>query len=260
MTHIGPIVGYHRINREERNHVAILYHLLLHRSTNLEHFLKVTLERPDVDASSCELYLEFALLRDRWHNLNEDGRRALLEFHLPTVMAERKGLSIEEVNRSFAVRSPKPSKTEIQSPANWVASRIQGLDTEMTKAVHELKWCFNLKPDLVIVTKKGQVICIEAKVESGQGRYTCDLPKGGTHSINQQCCQEIMFTRFLGVEAPDLQMVLLGKNSSTKSRSLPITWSKAFAGLDPSGSHPFVERWLKENEVYPARAARTMRS
>ncbi len=249
---------YFQFNREERNHAAILYHLLLTGTENLKTFLNL-LGQPETDVSSCELYFEYAFLRDMWHNMPETQKREWILSKLPSLRKElTEAKTTAEWNSFFEVRTKRASQDKIQSPANWVTKRIKGLNDDEIKEVNELKWCFNLKPDLVIKKTNGDVICIEAKLESKQDKYTCALngDAGIAHSIGQLKCQQLMFTKMLGLEEKRIHPFLLVRGNSRPKGKDILTWEEVFAAMDKTGSHPFVAEWINRNEVYGSKLAR----
>lgn len=77
-----------------------------------------------------------------------------------------------EFNEYFGA-VPLPSEKYIQSPGNWSISKFKDNfpDNDEFLKVCKFKWCFNVKPDIVIHTSNDHAICIEAKFESGEGIF-----------------------------------------------------------------------------------------
>ena len=248
---------YYTFNREERNHAALLYHLLLTGSSNLGAFLELIGHASEPDLDQCEVYFEYAFLRDYWKRVlpTENKREWILKKLPPTFRELLHGKSVTEWNEFFKVRTSKASKGAIQSPANWVTKRISDVDHEAIKALNLLKWCFNLKPDLVIRTPGGKFICIEAKMDSKVSRYTCQLPptngqEGSVYSMSQINCQREMFAMLPDAKVQTFIPVLLVKKKGSLAGVEYVTWSDVFEKLDKSKSHPFVQRWTDDNLIY----------
>lgn len=102
-----------------------------------------------------------------------------------------------------------PSRSHVQSPQTWQASRImglasgdKGLSSNKTLSLEERKllvilgWCFNAKPDLVVHIDRESAICIEIKVESGEGVYSavCPGPDRSRLRVSQGEVQKIIMT------------------------------------------------------------------
>ena len=82
-------------------------------------------------------------------------------------------LRIEEVKHALR-RRPRPSTVYVQSPGNWSVARFDTSVVDGTTSSVEtcqFKWAFNVKPDLVIQTPSGKVLCIAAKWDSVEGIY-----------------------------------------------------------------------------------------
>jgi len=98
-----------------------------------------------------------------------------------------------------------PSRAHIQSPQTWQARRIMGpssgdqglsskedLSLEERKLLVILGWCFNAKPDLVVHMDRETAICIEIKVESGEGMYCAVCPDGSKFRVSQGEVQKMI--------------------------------------------------------------------
>ncbi len=148
--------AYYKINREERNFVSILYHLLFYRD-NLKRFLKYIEHNKNIDfavpyvgtsVKSSEIYLEFAFIRDVWHrytvkniskktldthNENNTAKESFIRELLgeagilkelglvDTIDRLKNGrYNYQKFNRFFGGKS----KNHIESPGNWRISAI----------------------------------------------------------------------------------------------------------------------------------------
>ena len=88
---------------------------------------------------------------------------------------ESVGLHVNRLNSMF-IRSP--SKTFLQSPANWQLLHFGHPQARMSDAdviaACKLKWAFKAKPDLVLQPTPDMALCIELKLESGEGTYPAE--------------------------------------------------------------------------------------
>ncbi len=160
--------GYADIVREERYFCAVLFHCMLQDTEGLKALVEKIVKGQG--EAPTKIFVEYAMARDLWKCLgkNNDAKKDYISQMLSLDLPET---SIEEFNRLFV--AGKSSITDIQSPARWGITTIfkNTLSVEIKKKACELKWAFNIKPDIVIELNNDGVICIEAKVESGEGRY-----------------------------------------------------------------------------------------
>ena len=142
-----PDLNFIEINREERNHVAILYHLLL-SGNNLQKFLKISGITGDYENSEIELFFEYALLRDFWERIKKDDegnteKKAYLFTILKDLILDKDKLDsfdTDAFNSYFGAKRAQ-SKTIIASPANW---SIASFDSEILANKDFLKAVCNL--------------------------------------------------------------------------------------------------------------------
>jgi len=261
----GP---YHAICREERNLAAVLYHLLL-VDDNLERFLKrVGYEQP-LHPTERAVYFEYAFLRDLWASLdprrsqdlgtskekldvaNETKRNVVLELLRPVESTYLKTCSVLGFNTYFGGGS-HPSKRDIQSPSTWSLPSYAKTITDPAEVlkVSRFKWAFNAKPDVVIHADHDHALCIEAKLESGEGSYPAsgvekrifkeDL---GLTYVGQLEIQHYLMTELLGIETEFLFLVAYSK--AGKAAEKVLTWGEAFAALELEGQPAFVWEWVE---------------
>ena len=254
---------YYEINREERNFAAILYHLLLDNN-NLELFLNKIDSSLTNNPSENAVYFEYAYIRDLWNQLDEIEResqnRLKKEFILSSLGVRDSDplfqLNPEDFNHYFgAVRTP--SKTKIVSPANWsYGSFDEKMTQELFAKACELKWCFNAKPDLVIQTSKSHAICIEAKLESGQGNYNATKNEK-SHQAGQFEIQRKLMTEILGIECeyliiaknkPRISAKYFSADSEKKTDTKLITWNFIFDLFQSQFNTEFLKKWKDQNE------------
>jgi hypothetical protein len=192
-------------NREERNAVAILFGLLTGPG-NVEAFARL-LDWQPADLPEVEVCVEWTYLRDLWSHHSRTAspdtlRTAILDALQPADGEALRACSPLEFNTHFGA-VPKPSSIYLQSPGNWSVAKFDPMigDDEEFRRACVFKWAFNVKPDLVLRTPSGKVLCIEAKWDSGEGSYpsnekekrsfvgvgsrTCPRPRcSGTSSAN----------------------------------------------------------------------------
>ena len=146
---------------------------------------------------------------------------------------------------------PKPSEKYVQNPGNWSVARFSSAitDNDDFLATCIFKWCFNAKPDLVLQIAAERVVCIEAKLESGEGRYPMAsiekkiFRRRGLPSVGQTEVQRHMFERILGYET---EFILLAKKRPRLEASHRfLSWGKAFDALDCDGMPEFMRRTIR---------------
>lgn len=243
--------GYHKINREERNLAAILYHLLLIEN-NFERFLElIECEFPIVQSEK-SIYFEYSYLRDLWHNArggNRVKRDLILNFLQPENLTELKQMSTLQFNTYFGV-VPTPSAHYIQSPGKWSIERYRHniLDKEEFFKVCKFKWAFNVKPDIVIHTSHNTAICIECKFDSTEGVYPTkpsevkEFKQKGLLSVTQTSLQKYLMEELLGINT---QFIFLVQKKGSKSEThTTLLWKEAFSSLKMNNSPQFIREWV----------------
>lgn len=247
--------GYYKINREERNLAAIFYHTLL-LDDNLKKFLdKIDCKLPIIE-NEVGIYFEYAYIRDLWNNIkqgNDFKRKLILNLLQPNNRQELEKMSVHDFNKYFGVIRAL-SANHITSPSNWSIKyydiNIKN-NSEFIK-VSKFKWCFNAKPDIVIHTTHNTAICIEAKFESGEGKYPSNdfereiFKKRGIELIGQLSIQRMIMEELLGIHSE--YIFLVQKKSETEIHKV-WTWKEAFANLETSRCPYFVREWLKRLEI-----------
>ena len=258
--------NYSHINREERNLAAILYYALFHNN-NTQRLLSLIGDRSSCEGSDFGIYFEYSFLRDLWRNIdyehdrasaNDAKKQAIIRLLAPANADELRSKTTLEFNTYFGC-VPKPSDSFIQSPGKWSIVGnprigIEGFsqtigDNGLFERVCRFKWAFNIKPDIVIHKSKASAVCIEAKLESGEGHYPYKpaeqmifTARGITDRTTQTELQRYMMEQLLGVET---RFIFLVKDSNSRSGShRTITWREVFNSLDTSGFHPFLLEWI----------------
>ena len=272
----GPILRetpFYRFVREERLFCTTLVHLLLQRGRNLKEFLELVNSRlpgPGIDTShleEAEVYMEFTRLRDHWHGLGKDntakrdlifdllGRAGGLTSHLDTVPE-----GITEFNQFFMGSRGGTSHRKIAYPGSWSVDILAQRFEDRPQVFREFcrfKWAFNIKPDIVVLVPGSGPLCIEAKLESGEGQYPASQgervifdrmfgPRGGR--VQQVELQRFMFERLL---ATPCHLLTIGRTpvgkADKRSQTPFLTWMEAFQALDVAASIPYVHKRNGEN-------------
>ena len=260
--------GYYEYAREERQFCALVAHLLMQKGPNLASFLKLCDARAgDLAVSEpgaireAEVYLEFSLLRDNWDRLGKENaaKRALI-FDL---MARVTGLErfrdetfpdiLSDFNERFMGAAGLRIKSDVVSPGRWSVLALAehfGSRPEEFRTLCMFKWSFNIKPDLVVLVPGRPLLSIEAKLESGEGRYPTRRAEveafdrlfgAGKGHVGQVELQQFMFRELLNAPCQSLMLV-----RDTKSEA-DLTWQEVFAGLDVGSSIDFVGRLIRSN-------------
>jgi len=227
--------GYHAICREERNVAAIFYHLLL-QGTNLRRFLdRVDCKLP-IRTDEIAIYFEYAFLRDLWNARVRDvetARSLILDLLVPSNADELRRMSVLEVNEFFGA-VPVASREYIQMPGKWSIERFAGhiTDNDAFLRTCRFKWAFNAKPDIVIHTTHDTAVCVEAKIESGEGQYPtnrseiAEFKRRGIPLQKQTDLQTYILRELLGIEAEFIYLVATRTAPSATHHT--ITWADAF--------------------------------
>lgn len=257
---IGNPSGYWSFCREERNLAAILYHLLL-CGDNLEQFCRSVEYQPTLRDPA--VYFEYAYLRDLWFCLggthksstelneaNQLKRRAIVETLRPSASNRLDSCSVAEFNDYFGA-VPKPSTWCIQSPSTWSLPRFHKNIPDRDEFLRTcmFKWAFNAKPDIVIHADADHALCIEAKLESGEGQYPTSPVEKAIFSelrlprVSQRQLQRYLMKDLLGIETEFLFLTAKADGFSAEDRTL--SWQAAFGAVELGTQPTFVNVWLQ---------------
>jgi hypothetical protein len=155
----------------------------------------------------------------------------------------------EASNKRLEQHASRSSGSEkyVQKPGNWSVAQFSAsiADDDDFLAACMFKWCFNAKPDLVLQTATERVVCIEAKLESGEGRYPATsvektiFKSRGLSSVGQTEVQRYTFEQLLGYET---EFILLAKKRPGSAGSHRcLSWADAFKCLDCTGVPEFMK-------------------
>jgi len=245
---------YMSINREERNLTALLYGALL-VNDNMSKMLNLVGYDLPVEPEQTVAYYEYAFLRDLWNRgeLDNAGKRDLITQLLATKDVQAlAGVSTGEWNEHFGCGGKTLSKKSVQSPGSWALTRYNKNipDNDEFLQTTRFKWCWNTKPDLVVHTTLDHALVIEAKLESGEGRYpgtTADrdvFAQRGLPPVGQFELQQHMVNVLLGIETRHL--FIIKTKAATSSTQMTITWHEIFDALNLDGLPPFVKTWVAQ--------------
>lgn len=248
MTNLRELAGfksYGDVVREERFFCAVLFHLLLSDERALQAFLEMCGVKTDgLDLRKVRVYVEYAMARDLWDSLgkskesNERKKQFIMSKvnPIPTSIVD---LNIEKFNKKFVAGRISPEY--IQSPGRWGIGRICGSleNPEVVRKACKLKWAFNIKPDIVIELNTDTVVCVEAKMESGEGQYPSSAERKILKERNltdvcrtQREIQAFLMTDILGFS--DVHRVFLsnGRQEEGKDESeVALTWADVFGRI-----------------------------
>lgn len=227
--------NYFEINREERNYAAILFAALC-RPNNAEHFLKLCGIENHI-GHDFGIYFEYSYIRDLWNKItNEETKREIIRQHLRiNGISEILRLPPKEINQKFGV-SGEASNEFVQYPGNWTLVKYNKnfADNDDFLNICRFKWSFNIKPDIVIHLDKNRAICIEAKYESGEGKYPADkneksiFSERGLDRVGQTELQTYMMNKLLGITTEFIFLVFKKAKSETHR---VLTWAEVFNNL-----------------------------
>lgn len=264
---------YVDFNREERHFSAILFHLLL-QPGGVEKFIALVRAPTPPPGAELQVFFEYTQLRDRFSEIarrchhDHDPHRQILRDAILRMLPQSDALSW------LSTAAPRPfneffcgpsgaSETYYQMPSRWSPTRRfddwHAKDPEFAKQACRMAWAFNAKPDLVIHTSEDTLICVEIKVESGEGAYKVPSKhcSDGYFRSSQLDIQRHALQNLLGYRA---HFVLLSPSESKKRTAEPevdccLIWKDALEGLSNDSERPFVQRMLKSAFLRTKRSA-----
>lgn len=274
---VGIDEPYFQFDREERHLAAILFHLLNHKD-NAASALRSAEHDWKINPAEFGIYLEYSYPRDLWNKL---GVKAESNNHKRDVIIGMLGghgfdinklasLSREKDFNGFFIETQRASSDYIQSPANWslaqIANSLPSIDSNsdlMTAC--KVKWAFKAKPDIVIHADRERALCIELKLESGEGSYPSDasekklLRKRGLFAekkalplpMTQTDLQKFLMTELLGL---DCRFRFITRHETSGAEC--VSWSDFLGLLEPLPTPPpYIVAALKGAERHGLAAA-----
>lgn len=231
---------YLNVNREERNYCFLFAHALLMSNALRESFSRLVQDRFGItlDTTALEVYVEAAVLRDYWYDLGDP-----LSYNDET--GRRRREVVEQILRFFG-KSPdlidqldlfwtKSIGSKLWYPSHW---NIDALKDAALEDLVEVKWAFNAKPDILIMSSDSALV-IEAKVESSEG---CKVNREQELTYNQLKTQELII-KIWQLLAPEfkkkkIKLALLNVNGGDKG----IAWSEIVELVEKSDVDDFTRR------------------
>ncbi len=227
---------YLDVNREERFFCFLLAHALLaHRQARQAFAAQVAAVVPgcELDPSALEIYVEAAVLRDFWNDLGDPAvydadcasrRRVVLDALFEHVGAQ---CAVDDHDLFWTT----PERAKLWSPGRWSEKAIRAAGLQV---LLQLKWAFNAKPDFLLHSP-GQVLLIEAKLESGVGRG------GGYDQIAiQRLIGELMSSQVPAFAGARVQLTTLGVVGPEG-----LSWERVVQAVDVPGLDTFTRAGLR---------------
>lgn len=240
-------------NREERFFCAVLLHVVLSPSPSQRRVLSALAEAAgtSLNADDVECYVEVAALRDAWYALGDhkkwtqglyEARRDLLLALLESPAAcayagtQRDFESLLHAHSFFWTSGPG---RKLVSPGRWPLAAISSISSEVlggSENLKALKWAFNSKPDLLLLSGRAGVL-IEAKAASGFGGNN---QTGFAQQRVQQLIAELFPLVTQGLVAEPLRRITLTNKESQAS----VTWRQLASLCTADEIGPFAHAAL----------------
>jgi hypothetical protein len=253
---------YETVNREERFYCALFGHALLSSGAVREGFSHLVANRFDLqlDVADLSVFLEAATLRDYWNDLGDPReyspathgrRRAVLDELFQIV-----GLDADLIDRHdfFWTGTKSQPSSKLWSPGRWDIPREKHTDLsfETLKHLRHLKWAFNAKPDMLLLSATAALM-LEAKLESGEGVYD------NADESRQTTIQKLIATilarlvpSFLGKTIKTCTLGLRGPSDPTppNTENFDFSWKEIAVCCDTPEMDDFTKRCLLSLERY----------
>lgn len=235
---------YFTVNREERFYCALLAHALLTSGTFRTAFSNLLNTRTEVilDPESFEIYLEAAVLRDYWNDIGDASVYSEATHRRRKEVIEEI-LSFQDLPSSLICENDffwtSRNRRKLWSPGRWVPSLT---DKVASKRLWKIKWAFNAKPDIMIVSNSF-VLLIEAKLESEEGQ---DTEKGYKQFEIQQLVGRLMKQLIPSFKKFTFINIVLSKNDSKQG----ISWNEVLTLIEASGLDEFTQKCFCQLKRY----------
>jgi hypothetical protein len=241
------------VTREERFFCSVLMHVLLSESPAAQGALDRLAERAGVplEAIDLEVYSEVAALRDAWAGLGPfipytpkvHDRRLFVLHGILTHVAGYTGSpsDLEEFTRKHAALFLSGGAVpKLHSPGRWPNGAMSQVPELREKDLQSIKWAFNAKPDLLLVSN-GRSVIVEAKVESGFG--------GSVTTGYDQPRTQLVIARLLPIVLPmqfaaEPVCITLAPSKAAKDPRANVTWREVLVAADTAGLNDFSRRAL----------------
>jgi hypothetical protein len=275
---VGIDEPYFQFAREERHMAAILFHLLNHKD-NAERALRSVQPEWKINHGEFAVYFEYSYPRDLWNTMevkaesNNHKRDVIIGMLDSHGFDTSKLASLRQVKdfNGFFIETHRASRDYIQSPANW--SLVQMAHSLPSKASNndlltgcKIKWAFKAKPDIVIHADRERALCIELKLESGEGSYPSEagekkvLRERGLFAerkalplpMSQTQLQKFLMKELLGL---DCRFLFITRHSTSGTEC--VSWKYFLGLLEPLPTlPPYIAAALKNSEQAPKAAVK----
>jgi len=223
---VGTDEPYFQFDREERQMAAILFHLLNHND-NAERVIRSVEPDWKINPAEFGIYFEYSYPRDLWDRMEVKVSSNAHKREVIMAILGKQGFDVSKLTalktvrefNGFFIELRRASRDYIQSPANWslsqIANSLPSLDSNADLLIAcKIKWAFKAKPDLVIHADCEHALCIELKLESGEGSYPSEagekklLRERGLFAekktlplpMSQTDLQKLLMTELLGLD------------------------------------------------------------
>lgn len=236
---------YATVNREERNYCFLFAHALLMSNVIRSRFSALIEKKSGLvlEPNALEVYLEAAALRDYWFDLG-DSVIYSAETH------ERRRTVLVAVLKKFGLDAnildqhdlfwTSPAKQKLWNPNHW---NIEALKAAGLDKLKQVKWAFNAKPDLLLMTPES-ILVIEAKIESGEG---CKADVEYRQFEIQKLITELWQLLIPQFQNRKLELTLL---EVTPTRDTSISWADVIDLISGSEVDEFTRNALDSLKRY----------
>ena len=245
---------YFEVNREERHFGNLLISTIIYDNNFRTFFFNLInekLKKPEYLKGEFDIYSETAILRDYWYDLGENRKKSpeLVNRHREIIR-----LCFGHFNINPVLLDQYPlfwDKNQLKFPGKWTEKHnknlftlknIQKENSIQNNYLCRIKWAFNAKPDLLIISNNKCVI-IELKLESGIGKNDDGYDQiqtqkdvGNLAKITIPFFSEKLFENILLTKEED-------KNN--------LSWSEILCGLNNFGSE-LVKRHFRRINFTPS--------
>lgn len=217
---------YWQVNREERFYCALLFHCFLSYSDFRIKYCDFIKNRFNVhlNPDNLDVYFEVAALRDYWRDLGDpityspdthNKRKAIILSIL-----KLKGLDENVINK-FDLFWTSKDHLKLWSPGRWSKSAL--IENNL-KDLISIKWAFNAKPDMLLVSNNAALM-IEAKVESSEGIYDDE------NTASNQFETQDLIIKLLNNLVPSFNKVTIVRKVLSPEVNSDFTWKDIWSIL-----------------------------
>ena len=240
---------FYQVNREERNYCALIAHALLMSRTARSRFAELCARHLNVrlDPGHLEIFVEVAALRDYWNDLG-DPQKYTAETHqrrLYAVQAMLKHMGVKgELIDRYDFFWTKGVGSKLWSPGAWQPAKLRGeLDPRHVEALWRLRWAFNSKPDMLIISDAASLL-IEAKLESGESQHG-DRGQREPASVTRKRIADLLNALVPQFRTAPIHLATLNLRGAKSDRPATFSWAQVAECCDLPEVDEFTRRCLK---------------